>query len=157
MITKTLLLERLEKAGLSLPTASAPAGAYVGTRIHGNILFVAGQIPMKEGEIIYKGKVGQDCTVETGQQSARLCALNILSQIDHALDGNWERFDVILRLNGFVNSEGSFGDHPKVINGASELMAEILGDTGIHTRIALGASSLPFNAATEIDAVIGLK
>lgn len=149
--------DSLKKLGLVMPVIAPPAGAYVGALIEGNLLYVAGQLPMKDGTLAYKGKVGQEVSLEDGYAAAKICALNILAQIDTALAGDWSRFKGIIRLNGFVNCAGDFTDHPKVINGASELMAAILGESGKHTRIALGASSLPFGSAVEIDAIIALK
>ncbi|MFK7865874.1 MAG: RidA family protein [Alphaproteobacteria bacterium] len=152
------LNEALARQGLNLPKVAPPAGAYAGNVIHGNLLYIAGQLPMQDGKIIYAGKLGTpDLSIEEGQQAARLVALNIIAQIDDALAGDWSRFERIIRLNGFVNAAPDFKDHPKIINGASELMAAIFEAQGIHTRIALGASSLPFGAAVEIDAIIGLS
>ena len=148
---------KLQALGLELPKLSAPAGAYVGNIIHGQFLYVAGQLPMMDGVLQYKGKIGEDADIDTGYQAARLSGLHILAQVNDAIKGDWGRFDKIIRLNGFVNCVSDFTDHANVINGASELMAQILGDAGKHTRIALGAGSLPRGALVEIDAIIGLK
>jgi enamine deaminase RidA (YjgF/YER057c/UK114 family) len=117
---------------------------------------VSGQLPMQEGGIAVSGQLGADVPLELGQDAARLCALNLLAQAKAAL-GDLDRIGQLLRLNGFVNAARGFGDHPKVINGASDLMVEVLGDRGRHTRLAVGCSSLPLNAAVEIDAVFAIE
>ena len=145
---------RLAELGLELPTAPAAAGAYVGYVRSGNQLFVAGQIPIWNGEIRHQGKVGGDLTLEEGQEAARVCALNIIAQAKAALDGDLDRVVRIVKLGGFVNCPVDFSDHPKVINGASNLIGDIFGEKGAHARFAMGAGSLPLNVAVEIDAVI---
>ena len=142
---------RLKALDLTLPDAKAAIGSYA-PFIHMNgQLLISGQLPLKDGEITIAGTLGDDVGLAQGQQAAKLCALNILAQAKGAL-GDLDRIVQLLRLNGFVNAAPGFADHPKVINGASDLMVEILGDKGLHTRIAVGCSSLPLNAAVEIDA-----
>lgn len=147
---------RIKELGLELPTAPAPAGSYVQHYQSGNLLFVAGQITFWNGEVKFQGKVGQDYSIEEGQEAARICALNILAQAKDAL-GDLDKVKRIVKLSGFVNCPTDFDAHPKVINGASDLMGEIFGEKGKHTRIAMGAGSLPLNVAVEIDAIIEVE
>ncbi|MEM8575783.1 MAG: RidA family protein [Pseudomonadota bacterium] len=150
-----LIEARLEALDLKLPDAKPPIGSYVPFVHMNGQLFISGQLPMKDGAIAIKGQLGGNVTLEDGQAAARLCAMNILAQAKLAL-GDLDRIAQLLRLNGFVCAAPDFGDHPKVINGASDLLADILGDKGRHTRIAVGCSSLPLNAAVEIDAVFAI-
>jgi enamine deaminase RidA (YjgF/YER057c/UK114 family) len=146
---------RLKELGISLPAAAAPAANYVPFVLTGNQIWIAGQITFWDGKLKYRGKVGADVSVEDGVAAARVCGLNILAQAKAAL-GDLDRIVQCLRLNGFVNAAPDFVDHPKVINGASNLIVEILGDKGRHTRIAVGCASLPLGAAVEIDAVFAV-
>ena len=146
---------RLKALDLTLPEAKAALGTYVPFIHLGGQLVVSGQLPMKDGGIAVAGTLGDGVDVAQGHEAARLCALNILAQAKVAL-GDLDRIVQLMRLNGFVNAVQGFADHPKVINGASDLMVEILGDKGRHTRIAVGCSSLPMNAAVEIDAVFAI-
>lgn len=145
---------RLGELGITLPEAPAPVAAYVPAVRTGNLLFVSGQVTLDNGQLAYQGKVGADFSIEEGQAAARLCALNILAQARNALDGDLDRVTRVVKLQGFVNCPADFTDHPKVINGASELMLAVFGDAGKHARFALGAASLPMNVACEIDAVL---
>ena len=146
---------RLKALGLTLPEAKAAIGTYVPFVHLGGQLIISGQLPMKDGAIAIAGTLGDGADVAQGQEAARLCALHILAQAKAAL-GDLDRIVRLMRLNGFVNAAPGFADHPKVINGASDLMVEILGNKGRHTRIAVGCSSLPLNAAVEIDAVFAI-
>jgi enamine deaminase RidA (YjgF/YER057c/UK114 family) len=146
---------RLRALDLALPEAKAGLGTYVPFLHLDGQLFISGQLPMQEGQVVFTGKVGAGVDIEAGQKAARLCALNILAQAKAAL-GDLDRIVQLLRLNGFVNAAADFADHPKVLNGASDLMVEILGNKGRHTRIALGCASLPLNAAVEIDAIFAI-
>ena len=145
--------DRLKDLGIDLPEAAAPAANYVPYVISGNLVFVSGQITMSNGELKYQGKVGQDFTVEEGYEAARLCALNIIAQVKAACGGNLDKVERCVRLGGFVNAAGDFHDHPKVINGASDLMVKVFGDAGRHARAAVGAPALPLNVAVEVDAI----
>ena len=146
---------RLKALGLVLPETKAPVGTYVPfVHLNGQLL-ISGQLPMKDGAVAIAGTLGDGVGLAQGQEAARLCALNILAQAKAAL-GDLDRIVRLMRLNGFVNAAPGFADHPKVINGASDLMVEILGDKGRHTRIAVGCSSLPLNAAVEIDGVFAI-
>jgi len=146
---------RLKALDLVLPEAKAAIGSYVPFLHLGGQLIVSGQLPLKDGAIAVAGRLGDGVDIPDGQGAARLCALNILAQAKAAL-GDLDRIVQLMRLNGFVAASPGFADHPKVINGASDLMVEILGDKGRHTRIAVGCASLPLNAAVEIDAVFAI-
>jgi len=148
--------ERLEGMGLSLPTAAKPAANYVPYIKSNNQIFVAGQIPAWEGELRFTGRVGDDVTLEEGQEAARLCALNILSQLKAACDGDLERIARVVKLGVFVACTPEFTDQPKVANGASDLFVELMGEIGRHARFAVGAPSLPLGVPVEIDAVVEL-
>ena len=147
---------RLKALNLVLPEAKPGIGNYVPFVHTDGQLLISGQLPMKDGAIAVTGALGHDVLLEHGQEAARLCALNILAQAKTAL-GDLDRITQLLRLNGFVNASAAFSDHPKVINGASDIMVNILGDKGRHTRTAVGCSSLPLNAAVEIDAVFAVE
>jgi len=147
---------RLKELGIELPSAAAPAANYVPFHISGQQLFISGQIPMIAGGPDFKGKVGANVDVETAQQAAQACAINILAQAKSAL-GDLDRIVQCLRLGGFVNATPDFTDHPEVINGASNFMVEVLGDKGRHTRFAIGVGSLPRGVAVEIDALFAIE
>jgi len=144
---------RLAALKIELPNPAAPAANYVPTVIAGNLLFVAGQITIFNGEVRYLGKLGAGLDVETGKQAARLCGLNIISQARAALGGSLDRIKRCVKLGGFVNCTPDFIDHPQVVNGASDLMVEVFGDAGKHARFAVGAVSLPRGVAVEVDAI----
>ena len=144
---------RLAELGIELPQPAASVANYVPYVISGNLVFVSGQVTIKDGEFLYQGKVGADLTVEQGQEAARLCGLNIIAQLKAACDGDLDRVKRVIRLGGFVNSPPDFTDQPKVINGASDLMVEVFGDAGRHARAAVSAAALPVNVAVEVEAV----
>lgn len=144
---------RLSALGITLPAAVAPAANYVPARRSGSLVYIAGQVPTADGKDQYVGKVGRDVTIEDGQKAARLCAINILAQLRNALGGSLDGVVGCVRLGGFVNATPEFGDHPKVINGASDLMVAVFGDAGRHARAAVGCISLPRNVAVEVDAI----
>ncbi len=146
--------ERLRELGLELPKMAAPVAKYVPFKRAGNLVFVSGQIPVSAGELAFKGAVGRDLSIEDGQAAARLCALNILA-VAKAAAGDLAKVE-ILRLEGFVASAPGFTDQAQVVNGASELLAKILGETGVHARFAVGVSELPLGAPVEISAVLAL-
>jgi enamine deaminase RidA (YjgF/YER057c/UK114 family) len=144
---------RLEERGLQLPEAALPVAAYVPWTIAGRILYVSGQVPLLGGKPQFLGKIGRDFDIETGQKAAQLCALNILAQAKAALGGDLSRLRRCLKLGGFVNCTEDFRDHPKVVNGASELIVAAMGEAGKHARFAVGASSLPLGVAVEVEAI----
>ena len=143
---------RLKELGVVLPQPAAPVSNYVPFVLSGTTLYVSGQLPAKDGVII-KGCLGKDVTVEQGQEAAKLCAVNILAQVNAALGGNLGRVVRCVKLGGFVASAPEFFDHPKVMNGASDFIVAALGDAGRHARFAVGVAALPFGAAVEVDAV----
>lgn len=145
---------RLKELGIELPVAAAPAGNYVPYVVSGKLVFVAGQITLKDGKPQFLGKLGREFAVEEGQAAARLCAINILSQLKAACGGDLDRVVRIVKLGGFVNCVPEFTDQPKVINGASDLIVQIFGEAGKHARAAVGSPSLPLGVAVEIDAVV---
>ena len=147
---------RLTALDLVLPEARAALGSYVPFLHLDGQLYIAGQLPLADGEVAVAGKLGAELDLGQGQAAARLCALHILAQARAALR-DLDRIVQLLRLNGFVNAAPDFADHPKVLNAASDLMVEILGNKGIHTRIAVGCASLPLGAAVEIDAIFAVN
>jgi enamine deaminase RidA (YjgF/YER057c/UK114 family) len=146
---------RLKALDLVLPEARAAIGSYAPFLHLDRQLIISGQLPLVDGKVAIAGKVGTDLDLAKGCEAARLCALNILAQAKAALR-DLDRIVQLVRLNGFVNSAPGFTDHPKVLNGASDLMVEILGNKGIHTRIAVGCASLPLDAAVEVDAIFAI-
>lgn len=143
---------RLKELGVTLPEAAAPAANYVPFVKTGNQLFVSGQLPMAGGKLQVTGKLGADLDVEAGKAAAKLCAVNLLAQAK-AATGDLEKVVRLVKIVGFVNSTGDFGDQPQVINGASDFLVEAMGDKGRHARSAVSAAALPFGAAVEIEAV----
>lgn len=146
-----MIHDRIESLGITLPTPPKAVGAYTPVVISGDLAFVSGQIPIRNGNIIYSGKV-DDTNLEVAQKSARLCCINILAQLNQR--PGLDRVQRFVRLNGFVNADIGFADHAKVIDAASDLLYEIFEARGVHTRIAVGVSSLPLNSMTEIDCVV---
>ncbi len=144
---------RLKDLGIVLPMPAAPAANYVPYTWAGSVLFISGQLPMVDGKLAYIGKLGKDLMLETGQEAAKVCAINILAQVNAALDGDLGRVKRCLRLGGFVACIPEFNQHPQVVNGASNLIVDVLGEAGKHARAAVGVSSLPFDAAVEVDAM----
>ena len=144
---------RLKELGLELPEPPEVMFNYVPTRSGSGQLWVAGQVPFKDGEILAKGKLGAEVSVEEGQRAARQCALNVLAQAKKALNGDLGRIQAVLKVTGWVACTADFYEHPKVINGASDLFVDVLGEIGRHARCAIGAPSLPLNCAVEVDAV----
>lgn len=150
-----MIEDKLSELGIKIPDAPAPAGSYIPVVVSGNLAFVSGQVPIKDGKIAYTGKVSDE-NIEEGQKSARLCLINILSQLKREL-GTLDKISRIVKLSGFVNCREDFAKHPKVINGASDLLYEIFGEKGRHSRIAIGASNLPLDSMTEIDAIVEIS
>lgn len=146
---------RLTELGFTLPDAPAPVANYVPYLISGNLLYISGQVSKAPDGAMITGAVGTEISLEEGQAAAQACALNILAQA-HAALGSLDRINQLIKLTGYVNAAPTFADHPQIINGASNLMADVLGDKGKHTRAAVGVSSLPLNAAVEIDALIAV-
>lgn len=148
--------ERLNELGITLPDAPAPAANYVPYVQTGKLLFISGQVPMVNGAIEVTGKVGADVSIETAQQQARICAINILAQINTATGGDLSQVKQVIKLGGFVACADDFTNQPEVINGASDLMADLFGSAGQHARFAVGTNALPRGVCVEIDAVVEL-
>jgi enamine deaminase RidA (YjgF/YER057c/UK114 family) len=144
--------EKLASLNITLPTPPKPAGSYIPIVKTGNMIFVSGQIPMKDGQVQFKGQVPTSISVEEAQSAARLCIINVLAQLKSEL-GTLDKISKIVRVSGFVSSSQEFYEHPKIINTASDLLFEIFGEKGRHTRIAVGVASLPLNSAVEIDLI----
>ena len=149
--------ENLRKLGLELPEAKAPVGNYVATKISGKMLFVSGQISIDEKGKLIRGKVGRDLDVESGYNAAKRCGLSIISQVVKACDNDLSKIKSCIKLTGFVNSIDDFKDQPKIINGASDLIASVFGEAGMHTRAAVSVNSLPLGVAVEVDAIFELN
>ena len=148
--------QRLAAHGVELPDAPAPAANYVPCTTSGKLLFVAGQLPFRNGQVAVAGRLGADVSLEQGQEAARICALNLLAQAKAACGGDLSRLSRCLKLGGFVSCTPDFPDHPAVINGASDLMALAMGEAGQHARFAIGCASLPRNAAVEVEGIFEL-
>ena len=149
--------ENIKKYGIKLPVAADPVGSYVATRISNNQIFISGQISMDENGNLIKGKLGKDLNTDDGYKAARRCALNIVAQVKKACGDDLSKIKSCIKLTGFVNSTEDFIEQPKVINGASDLIASIFGDIGMHTRAAVSANSLPLGVAVEVDAIFELN
>ena len=143
---------RLYELGIELPDAPLPAANYSPYCVAGGIVYVAGQLPFENGNLI-EGKIGDGAEVEQGIRAAAACAINLLAQVRAACGGDIEKLVQTVKLTGFVNATADFQDHPKVVNGASDLLVDILGDAGRHSRSAVGVASLPFNATVEIEGI----
>jgi len=148
---------RLREQGIELPAPSKPGAEYVPFVRAGNLVFLSGQLRHWNGERRFIGKVGREFGLEDGKQAARLCALNLLAQLRVAVEGDLDRVANCVSVRGFVNSTPEFPDHPKVINGASELFVSVFGDAGRHARTAVGVGGLPYGVAVEVDAVFAIR
>jgi len=149
--------DNIKKLNIKLPEAKAPVGNYVATKISGKMLFVSGQISINENGELIKGKVGKDLDTEAGYNAAKRCALSIISQVQKACDGDLSKVKSCIKLTGFVNSTENFSEQPKVINGASDLIVNVFGEAGMHTRAAVSTNSLPLGVSVEVDAIFELK
>ena len=149
--------DKLKNLNIKLPEAKAPVGNYVATKISGKILFVSGQISIDEDGQLIKGKVGKDLDTEAGYNAAKRCALSIIAQVKKACGDDLSKVKSCIKLTGFVNSTDNFIEQPKVINGASDLIASIFGDIGMHTRAAVSTNSLPLGVSVEVDAIFELN
>ena len=149
--------KKIKDLNINLPEAKAPVGNYVATKIVGKLLYISGQISIDEKGELIKGKVGKELDTEQAYQAAKRCGLSIVSQAKNACEGDLLKIKSCIKLTGFVNSIDSFTDQPKVINGASDLMASIFGEAGMHTRAAVSTNSLPLGVAVEVDAIFELN
>jgi enamine deaminase RidA (YjgF/YER057c/UK114 family) len=152
-----LIDKRLAELGIVLPTPAQPVATYVPWVKTGNLVYISGQGAMKDGKLQYSGKVGDTLSIEDAIASARLTAINVITHLRDACGGDLDRVKRIVKLLGLVNCTPTFGDHPKVINGASDLMVEVFGDKGRHARSAVGAPSLPFGLSVEVEAIVEIE
>ncbi len=149
--------EKIKELRINLPEAKAPVGNYVATKVSGKMLFVSGQISIDESGQLIKGKIGKDLDTEAGYNAAKRCALSIIAQVKKACDNDLSKIKSCVKLTGFVNSTDEFIDQPKVLNGASDLIASVFGDAGMHTRAAVSTNSLPLGVSVEVDSIFELK
>ncbi len=149
--------KRLAEQGLTVPEVGKPAGAYTGFVQTGSLVFVSGQVAKDDAGGLLTGRLGEDVDLETGQKAAQSCALQLIAQVKAACGGDLDRVVRVVKLTGFVNASPSFGQHPAVINGASELMQFAFGEAGVHARAAVGSSSLPFNVAVEVEGIFEIR
>ena len=149
--------KKIKDLNINLPEAKAPVGNYVATKIISKLLYISGQISINEKGELIKGKVGNELDTDQAYQAAKRCGLSIVSQAKNACEGDLSKIKSCIKLTGFVNSIDSFTDQPKVINGASDLMASIFGEAGMHTRAAVSTNSLPLGVAVEVDAIFELN
>lgn len=149
--------QKLTELGISLEVVPPAVANYVGFQVVDNLVIISGQLPLKEGQIAVKGKVGENVTLEQAQEAARLCGINILTQLNTACGGDLSKVEHCVRLGGFVNCTPDYTDQPKVINGASDLIVAVFGEAGRHARAAVGVNALPLGAAVEVEAMFVLK
>ena len=148
-----MIMDKLKENNIILQSPPSPAGSYIPVVLTGNLAFVSGQIPIKDGKVAFSGKVPVEQSVENAQEAAKLCIINGLAQLNTHF-GTLENIKKIIRISGFVNSTSDFSEQPKIINHASDLLFEIFGDSGKHSRVAVGVSSLPLNSTVEIDMIV---
>ena len=148
-----MIMDKLKENNIILPSPPSPAGSYIPVVLTGNLAFVSGQIPIKDGKVAFSGKVPVEQSVENAQEAAKLCIINGLAQLNTHF-GTLENIKKIIRISGFVNSTSDFSEQPKIINHASDLLFEIFGDSGKHSRVAVGVSSLPLNSTVEIEMIV---
>ena len=147
---------KIKDQGIILPEAKAPVGNYLASKIVGKMLFISGQISIDESGQLIKGKVGKDLDTDSGYEAAKRCAISIIAQVKKACNNDLSKVKSCIKLTGFVNSTDDFTEQPKVINGASDLIASIFGDIGMHTRAAVSTNSLPLGVSVEVDAIFEL-
>ena len=148
-----MIEDKLRELSIELPTPPSPAGSYIPVVTTGNLAFVSGQIPMKDGKVIFEGKVPEQQSLESARDAAKICIINGLAQLKANL-GSLDKIRKFVRISGFVNSSPNFTEQPKVINAASDLLVEVFGDMAKHSRIAVGVASLPLNSTVEIDMIV---
>ena len=148
-----MIEDKLMELGITIPTPPSPAGSYIPVVTTGNLAFVSGQIPIKEGKVVFEGKVPEKQSVDSAREAAKICIINGLAQLKANL-GSLDKITKFVRISGFVNSESDFTEQPKVINAASDLLVEVFGDMAKHSRIAVGVASLPLNSTVEIDMIV---
>ena len=148
---------KIKELKIELPEAKPPVGSYVATKIVGNLLYISGQISISENGQLIKGKVGKELSIDEGYKAAERCAINIIAQAKKACDNNLNKIKSCVKLTGYVNSTDDFIEQPKVINGASDLIASVFESAGMHTRAAVSTNSLPLGVSVEVDAIFELN
>ena len=152
-----LFEKNIKDLGLIISEPPAAVANYVPFKVIDNLVYVSGQAPIQNGKIIYTGKVGDDVSEEDGILAAEICCLNIIASLRKSINGDWDNLDSFVKLTGYVNCKDNFVDQPKIINGASDMLVDIFGDQGRHSRVAVGSNALPLGIAVEIDAIVRLK
>ena len=152
-----LFEKNIKDLGLIISDPPSAVANYVPFKIIDNLVYISGQAPIQNGKIIYKGKIEENVSEEDGVLAAKLCCINIIAALRNSINGDWDRLDNFVKLGGFVNCKENYQNHPKIINGASDLLVTIFGDQGKHTRFAVGSNSLPMNITVEIDAIIKIR
>ena len=149
--------DKIRELKIELPEAKAPVGSYVATKIVGKLLYVSGQISIDANGELIKGKVGKNLTTDEAYKAAERCGLSIIAQVKNACDGDLSKIKSCIKLTGFVNSTEDYIEQPKVINGASDLIASVFGDAGMHTRAAVSTNSLPLGVSFQVDAIFEIN
>ena len=152
-----LFEKNIKDLGLIILDPPAAVANYVPFKVIDNLVYISGQAPIQNGKVIYTGKVGNEVSEKDGILAAELCCSNIIAALRKSINGDWDKLDSFVKLGGFVNCDVNYINHPKIINGASDLLVSIFGDQGRHTRFAVGANSLPMNISVEIDAIVKIK
>ena len=152
-----LFEKNIKELGITLPELPVALANYVPFKIIDKLVYISGQAPVEKGAMKFTGKIGKDISIEEGIKAAELCCINIIAVLNKAIDQDWDKLEGFVKLGGFVNCLDDFTDHPKIINGASDLLINIFGNQGKHTRFAVGSHSLPMNISVEIDAIIQIK
>ena len=153
----SLIEDKLKKLNISLPEPKAPVGAYVATKVVGKLLFISGQVSIDKNTKLITGKIGKDLNLDEGYEAAKRCGLSIVAHVKNACGGDLDRIKTCVKLTGYVNSTDDFKDQPKIINGASDIIAKIFDDKGEHTRAAVSVNSLPLGVAVEVDAIFEIN
>ena len=151
------IIDKIKELNIIIPNAPSPVGSYVAYKKINNLLYISGQISIKNDGTIIKGKIGKDLSVNDGKKAALVCGINIISQVKAACNNNLEEVKNCIKLTGYVNSSDDFYEQPQVLNSASELMVNVFGELGKHPRAAISVNSLPLNAAVEIDAIFEIN
>ena len=153
----SLIEDKLKKLNIILPEPKAPVGAYVATKVVGKLLFISGQVSIDKNTKLITGKIGKDLNLDEGYEAAKRCGLSIVAHVKNACGGDLDRIKTCVKLTGYVNSTDDFKDQPKIINGASDIIAKIFDDKGEHTRAAVSVNSLPLGVAVEVDAIFEIN
>ena len=153
----SIIEDKLKKLNINLPEPKAPVGAYVATKIVGNLLFISGQVSIDKSTKLIIGKIGKDLSLEEGYEAAKRCGLSIVAHVKNACGGNLDKIKSCIKLTGYFNSTDDFKDQPKIINGASDIIAKIFDEKGEHTRAAVSVNSLPLGVAVEVDAIFEIN